>query len=114
MEAYRGFIEIYWLFVEPCGGLWSGLCFFHGGNTGSIPVGRAIAYGMVCSLGYDADQIAGALIAYSNNGSTYGQARFPPPTLLALFRGAGLSSDRFHVAVGATWAVRRHGIEEIE
>jgi hypothetical protein len=38
-------------------------------------------------------------------------AKHPPPMLLALFRGASLSSDRSHVAVGATWAVRRHGIK---
>ena len=38
-------------------------------------------------------------------------AEHPPPMLLALFRGASSSSDRSHVAVGATWAERRHGIE---
>ena len=31
--------------------------------------------------------------------------------LLALFRGASLSADRSHIAVGVTWAVTRHGIE---
>jgi hypothetical protein len=35
-----------------------------------------LAYRLVCDLGYDADQIAGALIAYSNNLSTYGRYRF--------------------------------------
>jgi hypothetical protein len=39
--------------------------------------GDRLAYLIVRrSLGYDADQIAGALIAYSNNISTYGHARF--------------------------------------
>jgi hypothetical protein len=39
--------------------------------------GDRLAYLIVRrSLGYDADQIAGALIAYSNNISTYGQVRF--------------------------------------
>jgi hypothetical protein len=41
-----------------------------------------LAYRMVCGLGYDADQIAGALIAYSNSVSTYGQARFEAHTRL--------------------------------
>ena len=41
-----------------------------------------LAYRMVCGLGYDADQIAGALIAYSNNVSTYGMARFDAHTRL--------------------------------
>jgi hypothetical protein len=30
---------------------------------------------------------------------------------LALFRGASLSADRSHIAVGVTWAVTRRGIE---
>jgi hypothetical protein len=41
-----------------------------------------LAYRMLCGLGYDADQIAGALIAYSNNVSTYGMARFDAHTRL--------------------------------
>jgi hypothetical protein len=41
-----------------------------------------LAYRMVCGLGYDANQIAGALIAYSNSVSTYGQARFEAHTRL--------------------------------
>jgi hypothetical protein len=41
-----------------------------------------LAHRMLCGLGYDADQIAGALIAYSNNVSTYGQARFDAHTRL--------------------------------
>ncbi|MGA8323276.1 MAG: hypothetical protein WB774_21290 [Xanthobacteraceae bacterium] len=41
-----------------------------------------LAYRMVCGLGYDADQIAGALIAYYNSISTYGQARFNAQTRL--------------------------------
>ena len=38
-------------------------------------------------------------------------AKHSPTMLLALFRGASLSADRSHIAVGVTWAVTRHGIE---
>src|SRR5215471_14895957 len=37
-------------------------------------------------------------------------AKHSPTMLLALFRGASLSADRSHIAVGVTWAVTRHGI----